>query len=83
MVGKWFLLLFTVVTICVHIPESFKLSRELFGKENVVPSGNNNIDNKNKTYITMEKTTIEYQYNAALSVAQTKQDNKNPFTCLL
>lgn len=82
MVDKRFLLLlFLLVSVCVHTHECFTIGRELFGIRNEIPSGNNEND-KNKTTFTMRKKQLDYK-NAAHDKAQIHRQDKNPFIGLL
>jgi len=62
-----------------YAQESFKLGCEIFGIRKEMLSGDNNEIKKNKTLLTMEKTTTIS--NASLG-AQTQDTGKNPLTCL-
>ena len=83
MVGKRFLhLLFLLVSIGVHTSECFSLCREIFGHENVMPSGNddnNNEVDKNKTIVLMKTKNVS-QENSGQSIAQNPESRKNPLT---
>lgn len=61
-------------SICHYWQESFKTCREIFGIENESPSGNNDVNDKNKTITTMEKTTT---YNDAILEAEIQAQSKN------
>ena len=58
-----------------YAQESFKLGCEIFGIRKEVPSGDNNEIEKNKTLLTMEKTTIISNANLG---AQIQDTSKNP-----
>jgi hypothetical protein len=77
---KVLILLFFIISTCHHTQESFKLSREIFGIENEMPSGNNESD-KNKTQRIMRKTTHDYNNDATGAIPQTL--DKNPSHRLL
>lgn len=91
-VNRFLFFLFLLVSVFVHSYESFKVGREIFGIENVVPLGND--DNVEfKTPLAMEETidynnavpeeaqTNDYN-NIAYDKAQTAED-KNPLINLL
>lgn len=91
--NRFLFLMFLLVTVCVHTNEFFKVCREIFGIENVMPLGNNEDNVEIKTPLPMEETndynntafeemqTNDYN-NAALNEVQTTED-KNPSINLL